>query len=45
MEPALSSVQGAVLMALEQRGRAIDTTLVERLIESSRAAGAGVPLE
>jgi glucosamine kinase len=42
VEPALSSVQGAVLMALERCGRVIDSALVHRLAKSSRLVGAGV---
>jgi glucosamine kinase len=43
VEPELSPVQGAVLMALERCGRAIDTALVQRLAETSRAVGSGGP--
>ena len=43
VEPALSSVQGAVLMALERCGRAVDAALAQRLAETSPAVGAGVP--
>jgi glucosamine kinase len=37
VEPALSSVQGAVLMALERCGKAIEDSLVRVLAESSAA--------
>jgi glucosamine kinase len=43
VEPALSSVQGAILMALERCGRVIDPALVQRLAETSRVERAGVP--
>ena len=43
VEPAFSSVQGAVLMALERCGRVIDTALVQRRTETSRVVGAGGP--
>jgi glucosamine kinase len=43
VEPALPSVQGAVLMALERCGRVIDPALLQRLGETSRVMGAGVP--
>ena len=42
VEPALSSVQGAILMALERCGRTIEPALVQRLGETSRMVGAGV---
>ena len=42
VEPALSSVQGAILMALERCGRVIDEALAQRLGETSRTVGAGV---
>jgi hypothetical protein len=42
LEPAPSSVQGAVLMALERCGRVIDTALVQRLVKKSPVLEAGL---
>jgi glucosamine kinase len=43
VEPAFSSVQGAILMALERCGRALDPALMQRLAQTSQWVGAGVP--